>query len=645
MCGIAGFWSLNKEPARDKDILEKMAGQLHHRGPDGNGFYTDPQNGLSMAHTRLSIIDLETGEQPIVDKNLHLVITANGEFYDYKRIRGHLVTEGYKFLTKSDSEIALKLYRKYGLGFVEHLRGEFAFALYDQEKDELILARDRFGIRPLFFHVGTSMFAYASEIKSLLVNGKVPRKLSQKAMLHQLIQVMAPGQTLFEGIHALKPGHMLIIKARNGKFEVEEKKYWDADFPDAGHHAGYSDEESIRLVREKLIESVSLRLEADVPVACYLSGGIDSCAILGMASAIQQSPVKGFTIGFDDERYDESGIAKEMAQSCNADQDILKVLAGDLYGENFERALWHSERTFYNTLGVAKMLMSRHVTQNGYKVVITGEGSDEIFGGYAAFKRDMFLYSDTAPGRDMAGKLSDSNQIFSGSILAESEISHPAFEDLIGFTPSWIQPWLLTLEKVKSLLSNDSLEELGNYDPVAAIVDSFDPKMLRGRHALDQSQYTWIKTMLEGQILSWGGDRVDMANSLESRPAFLDHHVVELAIQLPPDQRIRDGVEKWVLREAMKNILPEILYRREKFAFMAPPAHTDQKKELAIQALLQKHVSNENINRLKLIDMQKWTRFLSDCNHATEHAIKTRSDIILNHVIQLHALTSMFKNL
>ncbi len=642
MCGITGLWSPFSGDPENQEYVHQMAAQLHHRGPDGKGFHIDPEQGIAMGHTRLSIIDLNTGDQPIYDPEAGLVLTANGEFYDYKRIRGQLVADGFTFTTKSDSEIALKLYQKYGWDFLEHLRGEFAFTIFDQKQQQLILVRDRFGIRPLFYHLSNDAIYYGSEIKSLLAHPKVPRKMSAKAQLHQMMQVMVPGQTLFEDIHALKPGYMLVVTKGENGLEVEEKQYWDANFPLDGQHTQRTDAEHIAAVQRALIESVALRLEADVPVACYLSGGIDSCSILGMASSIQQSGVKAFTISFDDTRYDESAIAKEMAAKCGADQDILNVSAVDLYGDNFKKTIWHSERTFYNTLGIAKMLMSQHVTENNYKVVITGEGSDEIFGGYAAFKRDMFLHDEAYHSEEMEAKLKASNQVFSGSILAEREISHPAFEEVMGFTPSWIQPWMLVLEKVKPLLSPAFLEEIGDYDPIAAIAYSLDRSQLDGRHPLDKAQYSWIKTMLEGQILNWGGDRVDMANSLESRPAFLDHHVVELAINLPPNVRIRDGIEKWVVREAMKHILPEVLYKREKFAFMAPPAHTDEQKTNAIKELISQYLSPEKITKLGLLDSGAFENLLDEWSRSDDHTQQTRTDIILNHAIALHAMEDMF---
>lgn len=642
MCGIAGIWSPSNNTPKGKEYVAQMAAQLVHRGPDGQGFHVDEKCGIAMAHNRLSIIDLHTGDQPIYDHNANLVITVNGEFYDYKRIRGLLATEGFSFSTKSDSEIALKLYRKYGLDFVHHLRGEFAFALFDEKEQQLILVRDRFGIRPLFFHVNKKNIYYASEIKGLLAHPDVPRDFSAKAQLHQMMQVMVPGTTLFEDIHAVKPGHMLIIKKGKTGLEVKDHQYWDAEFPLDGEHTERSDEEHIESVREALIESVALRLEADVPVACYLSGGIDSCSILGMATSIQQSPVKGFTIGFNNAQYDESAIATEMAKKCGAMQDILRINDTDLYGENFERTIWHAERSFYNTLGVAKMLMSQYVTQDGYKVVITGEGSDEFFGGYAPFKRDMFLYDPEYQTQDLDAQLKEKNKLFSGWFLTEKDVSHPAFEEVMGFMPSWILPWVLVYERVKPLLSEEFLEKIGDYDPIAAIAYSLDKSKLDGRHPLDKAQYSWSKTMLEGQILNWGGDRVDMANSLESRPAFLDHHLVELAMKIPPHVRIRNGVEKWVLREAMKHVLPEVLYKREKFAFMAPPAHTDEHKTSAINQLMDKYMSPEDISSLGLFDQKAFNNMLREYRSSDDHTQQTRVDIILNHAIALHSMKKMF---
>ena len=640
MCGITGIFRAKGLAERDSGALRRMMALLHHRGPDGSGQHEDAAHGLAMGHTRLSIIDLSAkGAQPLIREDA--VLSVNGEFYDYKTQRAQFATRGERFLTKTDSEIALKLYDAYGLDFVHHLRGEFAIALYDRKRDRLILVRDRFGIRPLFYRLSEDLLLYGSEMKSLLAHPDVPARLDAKAMLHQMMQVMVPGMTAFEGISALLPGHMMVVTRRGDRLEVETHCYWDMDFMAAQDHDDAPDPKPyIDGVTEQLIDAVRVRLEADVPVGCYLSGGIDSCSILGLATAMQQSPVKAFTISFDHDAYDEAAIATEMAMATGADQEILRLAADELYGESFVRTLFFAERTFYNTLGVAKWHMSKRVRECGFKVVVTGEGSDEIFAGYPFFKRDYLLHAPEmkAEGEAFRKQMDASNAVFKGAILAEEAVTHPAFMDLLGFTPSWIQPWMLTLQQARPLFTDDIQEVLREYDPIAAIAGSLNADKLRGRHVLDQVQYTWIKTMLEGQILNWGGDRVDMANSMESRPPFLDHHLAEYARTIPPSLRIRGGVEKWVLREAMKGVLPEILYKREKFAFMAPPGHTDRRKRLAMQALCDRYMSEEQVHQLGLFDSGRVQSFL-DGYFANQDPVQgARSDILFNHLMGIHLL-------
>ncbi|MCB1179078.1 MAG: asparagine synthase (glutamine-hydrolyzing), partial [Leptospiraceae bacterium] len=336
MCGISGFWNLKLYRNDTKEILDKMLKEIEHRGPDGMGMHLDKDNSIAMGHARLAIIDLHTGDQPIISADKKKILTANGEIYDYKRLRSDLMSRGERFTTKSDSEVILKLYEKYGLSFTEHLRGEFAFALFDSSKNRLILVRDRFGIRPLFFYKNENGFYYGSEIKSLLKHPEINPQMDSSSVLHQLMQTKVPGTTLFKNIHAVKPGTMLIIDKNKDSFNIEEKVYWDAEFPKLKDRPKeYSESEWVEKIRAELIRAVTLRLEADVPVGCYLSGGIDSCSILGLATGAQQSPVKAYTISFDHDDYDEAKIAVEMAESMNANHDILKLKAGDLYGKYF----------------------------------------------------------------------------------------------------------------------------------------------------------------------------------------------------------------------------------------------------------------------------------------------------------------------
>ncbi|MCF3649010.1 asparagine synthase (glutamine-hydrolyzing) [Synoicihabitans lomoniglobus] len=649
MCGIAGFFAARPLPSAAPKFLADQLVTIRHRGPDATGEFIDPARGVALGHTRLSINDLAGGRQPIHARDGSCVLTINGEFYDFKRHRSTLMAEGDRFTTKSDSEIAIGLYRKFGLSFTEHLRGEFAFALYDKTKDELILIRDRFGVRPLFYWVSGdgSTLVYGSEVKAVIAHPDVEARLDPKAALHQLMQTIAPGMSAFAGVHSLAPGHLLRIRKRDGRLDVSTHRYWDFDFPhEEERPQEFDEQEHVERVREELIRAIVLRLEADVPVGCYLSGGIDSCCILGLASGAMQSPVKAYTISFDDDQYDEAPIARQMAESMGADQEVINLKAEDLYGENYIKTVWHAERTFYNTLGVAKNLMSKRVWDSGYRCVITGEGADELFAGYPALKRDMFRHGLSHEPPEVRAEyqaaLDKTNALFKGAIIAENERHHADWESLCGFTPSWIQPWMDTLDLARPLLADDVAHELRDYDPIAAIAGPIDRSMLEGRHPLDIAQYTWSKCQLEGQILNWGGDRVDMANSMESRPAFLDHHLAAAAVQVPPSLRIKGNIEKYVLREAVKGVLPEVLYRREKFAFMAPPAHTDESKRNKVGELISSFLNVDTIKDAGICSPERVTAFLNAYRADTDPTSLVRKDTLLNHLLTLHILHHQF---
>ena len=648
MCGIAGFLYADRQRPVDPDTLVAMAAIQYHRGPDGFGWQS--MDGVGFSHARLSIIDLDQdrGRQPFVSADKRLMMTKNGELYDYQRIRANLTAEGARFLTKSDSEIVMHLYPKLGLeGTLPHLRGEFAFALFDRDEDTLHLVRDRFGIKPLYWTEIDGGLVFGSELKVLFAHPDVKREFDSAGLYHQLMQTMVPGTTAFAGVHQIKPGHVLTVRRRDGKLEIEDRRYWDMPFPEESARGEPADEEEyIEGVRERLIEAVQLRMEADVPVGCYLSGGIDSCSIVGMAAASTQGSVRAYTIGFDNAEYDETAIAREMAEAVNAEHDVMLLEADHLY-DHFEETLWHTERTIYNTLGVAKLLMSRHVNKTGYKVVMTGEGSDELFGGYPAFRRDMFLHGldHLAPEEraEWEAMLAESNKLFKGAMLAEESLEDPALTARIGFTPSCLQPWLASGERVPDLLQAEHRAALAGYEPGAAIAETLDADSLAGRHPLDKAQYVWIKTMLEGQILTWGGDRVDMANAMEARPPFLDHHLAEYAAQLPPSMRIHGRTEKYVLREAMKGLLPETLYKREKFAFMAPPAHTDPKKWAAMRALADKYLNADAVREAGPLDhagVEAIFKFHESAD--TTAATQTQLDAVINHMIGVQALYSHF---
>ena len=650
MCGIGGV--MQRDPAQpiDPETLVAMAAIQHHRGPDGFGYKIMGDRGVGFAHARLSIIDLDTnrGRQPFASADGQYLITHNGEFYDYKRIRADLTSRGYQFRTKSDTELVLHLSDRFGLdGALPHLRGEFAFALYERQQDRLTLVRDRFGVKPLYWTLTPEGLVFGSEIKVLFAHPAVQRRFSAVGVYHQLMQTMVPGTTCFEGIHAVQPGQQVIVQRRAGDLQVNTQQYWDLDFPHLGEReAQHSDQDYIEALRSHFVEAIQLRLEADVPVACYLSGGIDSCSILGVAAACLQSPVKAFTIGFDDSDYDETAIAREMSAAVGADQDILTVNGTQLY-EHFVQTLWHTERSIYNTFTVAKLLMSDHVHRSGYKVVVTGEGADELFAGYPQLRLDMIrhgmAHASAAERTDLEHWLAESNKLFKGNLLADNPLNDPTLTQIVGFTPSCLQSWLAAATHTPGLLHPHLRQALTDYAPGAAIAHALDPKQLEGRHPLDKAQYVWIKTQFESQVLGWAGDRVDMANSMEARPAFLDHPLVEFAVTLPPNLRLRGRQDKYILRETMRDLLPETLYKRQKFAFMAPPSHTDHIKEQAMHNLANQYLSRDAIATTGLLDHTAVQATLAQhANPQTPVSTRVQLDAVINHLLSVQILHQHF---
>lgn len=632
MSGIAGYIKpQHKEDIDFSKVIKDMVQQQYHRGPDGNFYNTNEEEGWTFGQAYLDVENLGDQAQPIKSDGRY-VLQANGRFYN---------KESFKLQENNgdNHDFLLPLFKIQRIAdAINYLRGEFSLSIYDRKKRTLYLIRDRFGVKPLFYHLKDNSIYFASEIKGILSQQSVPATLSSEAILHQLMQTMISGQTSFENIHAVRPGHYLAVKWNDeGEMDVEEVRYWDFDFPKLGERDKNDDPQFyINNVRKKLDDAVKVRMHDDVKIGSYLSGGIDSCSILGLASKHRDVPLQAFTISFDHSAYDESSIATEMAEMVDSPQEILKLSAENLYGKDYIETIWHAERGFYNTLGVSKKLMSARVKSMDHKVVLTGEGSDELFAGYPSFKKD-YLKAENRTAKKKAA-----HSIFTGAIISEEEVSHPAWEALIGFTPSWMQPWMQTLELARPLLHDKHLEALKDYDPIEAIVKSISPEMIEGRHPLDQAQYTWSKTMLECQILNWGGDRVDMANGMESRPPFLDHHLVDFAVQIPPELRIKDETEKWVLKEAVRDVVPNTLYEREKFAFMAPPAHTDEKKKAAIEKLFDTYLSDAAIEKAGIFDLERMKNFIKEYKEETDDVALVRKDALINHILGLQILHDLY---
>src|SRR6516164_6194121 len=507
MCGIVAFFS--RRDAISEPAVERAIEALHHRGPDGQRHWVSQDRRVALGHARLSIIDLLTGDQPIANEDGRVRIVVNGEFYGYEAIRGELRESGHQLSTRSDSEIALHLYEDFGVQCLHHLRGEFAFVLWDETNRTMFAARDRFGIKPLFYTFHKETLYLASEVKALFAAG-VPARWDGESVYHSVEFGAHPVRTLFDNVFQVPPGHYLLATDKH----VQLKQYWDFDYPKTnGKVLQRSDAEYAAEFRHTLEEAVRVRLRADVPVGCYLSGGLDSCSVLGLAAKHHPEPIRAFTLTFDQAEYDEGPIAREMAELTGAEFYAIPINQQRL-ADAFSDAILQSETLCVNAHGVAKFLLSKAVRDAGYKVVITGEGSDEILGGYAHFRRDMLLYNregqDPGEIENLLKWLNENNTVSRGLLLPDGDIGDlEGVRRVLGYVPSWMETFSSRAVKMQQLMSEDfgcRYRERESYRQLLSDIDI--PGQLKGRDALNQSLYLWGKSVLCGYILTMLGDRM-----------------------------------------------------------------------------------------------------------------------------------------
>ncbi len=574
MCGIAAFFS-NSKPVSAK-ALKRATMALHHRGPDSQGIWFSPNRRAGLGHARLSIIDLTTGDQPIPNEDERIHIIVNGEFYDFERQRRELEQRGHRFRTRSDSEIALHLYEEFGAHCVQQLRGEFAFVLWDEGNQLLYAARDRFGIKPLYYAVHKETLYLASEVKALFAAG-VPASWDHEYFYQFATGPAMADRTLFEGVHQVPPGHYLIATAGG----LRLFRYWEFNYPAAAELAsdGRDERSHVEEFAAVFEEAVRLRMRADVPVGCYLSGGLDSCATLGFAARNSSSPIQAFTLTFDQAAYDEGDIAREMAARAGAKFQPIPIKQSDI-AENFRDAIWHSETLFNNGHGVSKFLLSRAVRDAGYKVVYTGEGSDEIFGGYVHFRTDMLEHNtqgqDPAEVQRLLQQLETANSVSRGLLMPAGETgSLESVERLLGFVPACLKVFAAQGQQRHTLFATDFQTTFAGQDSARLFLDRLDvASVLTNRDPLNKSLFVWAKSFLPNYILNLLGDRMEMAHSVEGRVPFLDHQVVECVCRAPVSLKIRGMTEKYLLREAAKPLITDTVYRRQKHPFLSPPVTT-----------------------------------------------------------------------
>ena len=567
MCGIAGVFDFKVGREINRNSLNLMIKMLHHRGPDGTGYKIFDSVGL--AHSRLSIIDLTTGQQPIHNEDKTIWTVFNGEIFNYIELRENLIAKGHSFYTKSDTEVIVHLYEEYGDDFVTHLNGQFAISLYDLKNKRLLLIRDRTGILPLFYLQDNSKLYFGSEIKALLAGSQHIPGININA-LDQIFTFWSPisPETIFNDVFEVSPGHMLMID-HNG---IKNIKYWDWEFPTNYQYISGDENVLANELKELLIDSTRIRLRADVPVGAYLSGGLDSSVLTALIHYYGDVPLRTFSIGFDDDSLDETHYQNLMNQHINTQHSLIKCFRNDI-ANNFIKTIWNTETPILRTAPVPMSLLSGLVRQQGYKVVLTGEGSDEVFGGYDIFKetkiRQFWSKFPTSTMRPTLLKrlypyldITKSQTLTYLQKFFGEQIDQP---DLLYF--SHIPRWSTTA-KCKEFFSSD-LKDGFTGEAINKMLSHL-PNSMRQWHYFNRAQYIEAKSLMAGYLLSSQGDRMLMSNSVEGRFPFLDHRVIEFANKLHPNVKMKVLNEKYILKKAMKKYLPESIINRSKQPYRAP---------------------------------------------------------------------------
>ena len=569
MCGIAGYHGGHFSAEQGADYLSRMVAALRHRGPDGEGALVHGDTGL--AHTRLSIVGLADGAQPMVSDDADIAVSFNGEIFNYIELREDLKARGHRFRTTSDTEVLLKAYAAKGTDCLQDFNGDFAFALHDTRSRTLLLARDRMGVRPLFYTEHAGALFFASEIGALLALPGMTAEIDPFA-LDQIFTLWCPlpPRTAYRGIYELPPGHLMLVK--DGARTI--RPWWQLSYPDrADVPPARPMGEQVEELRALLSDATRIRLRADVPVGTYLSGGLDSSLISALAARTVTHGLRTFSLTFRSEEHDESGWQRQMAATLEAEADGVECTTAAI-ADALPAVMRHIECPILRTAPVPLHRLAARVRERGMKVVLTGEGADEIFAGYDLFRE--------ARVRRFCGRQPDSARrprLF--------QRLYPYLPGLQQQSPDYLarffafgaeahddplyshRPRFRSTAAAKLFFSPDLKTTLGDYDAAADLAARLPADFGRW-HALHQAQYLETAFLLPGYILSSQGDRVMMANAVEGRFPFLDHRVVTFAASLPPEAKLRGLREKHILKEAARGLVPEAIIDRPKQPYRAP---------------------------------------------------------------------------
>lgn len=569
MCGIAGFTVPPGQPrGQVESTVRALTAALHHRGPDAQKAVV--REGIALGHTRLSIVDLASGHQPMAAPERGLTIVFNGEIFNYVELRELLTS--WQFKTKSDTEVILAAFDAWGIDCVRRFVGQFAFALWDERSRELWLARDRVGIRPLYLaRLNDGGLGFASEAKALFAAGLLKPKLDSRALADTLhLWAPASPRSAFEGVTQLPPGHV----ARFAEGHLTQRPYWALDLSNerVDQHLSFSD--ALEQLDATLGDALRLRLRADVPVAAYLSGGLDSSLLCSMAQSRLGGSLQTFSVGFEQQRFDERSFQQEVADALRTHHSAVPVKDEDI-GALLPKVVWHTEQTLLRSAPAPFFALSRLVRSHGTKVVLTGEGADEVFLGYDLFKETAVrrfwsrapnstarpkLFSRLYPYLPLSQQSPELLRTFFGLGLEQPDSLE--FSHLIRWTNSG---------RVSRFLNPNFVQALEGYDPVASFLDAV-PTHVRRWRPLARAQYLEFNTLLSGYLLSAQGDRMLMSNSVEGRFPFLDHRVIELAARMPDSFKLRGLDEKFILKRMARTRVPERVLARTKFPYRAPVA-------------------------------------------------------------------------
>ncbi|MDH4267375.1 MAG: asparagine synthase (glutamine-hydrolyzing) [Deltaproteobacteria bacterium] len=638
MCGIAGIIDFNK-PEPKEALLRRMLGLIRHRGPDAFGIYMENHAGL--AHARLSIIDLSGGDQPIHNEDKTIWVIYNGEIFNYPELRQDLEKRGHKFYTKTDTEILVHLYEDRGAELFKELNGQFAFALWDKKRASLLLGRDRLGIRPLFYYLKDGRLLFASEIKAIFADSKVPREVDLQTMSDIFTSWTSLGSdTPFKHIRQLLPGNFASFSSKG----LVTRPYWQLSFS-RSIDRNRSLESWTEEINHLLYDATRIRLRADVPVGAYLSGGLDSTYTTSLVKRYFNNQLCTFSVSFADDRFDEAFFQEKAVRALRTEHRRIRCTEKDI-GRNFPKVIWHTETPLLRTGPVPLFQLSQLVRETNFKVVLTGEGSDEIFAGYDIFKEDRIRrFWARCPDSKMRPKLL---QKLYPDIFTDGNTRAGAF--LMGFFRKGLTQvdsvayshkirWENT-SQIKSFFSHDVQDLMKKNDGFEERFLSVLPPDFLSWDPLSRAQYTEILIFLTNYLLSSQGDRVAMGHAVEGRFPFLDYRVVEFACNVPPRYRLNGLKDKFILRKAAKDLIPAELALRPKQPYRAPISRCflgDEPEEYVMDLLSEKAVRQNGY-----FDPERVNWLIEKCRKQEGKLLSERENMALVGVLSTQLLHHHF---